>query len=117
MARKVSYSAKFSPIDGGFVKECFDYRNDTYKKYVKEKDKELTLVAEGKISDFDKPKNKTFFVYDTKPRFNQGLGCVTEGTRHAEQIAKSRGLEPIGDAPLKTVAKQYWPDHPMTKGL
>lgn len=60
---------------------------------------------------------KTFATQDLTPRFNQGLGCVTNGTRHAEKIAKEKGLIPIGDATMKQVAKQHWGDHPLTKGL
>lgn len=38
--------------------------------------------------------------------FNPGLGCWTESTKHAEQIAKSRGLEPIGDEPVEKLHKR-----------
>lgn len=48
---------------------------------------------------------------------NIGLGCKTRGTRHAEQIAKQKGLTPIGDTPFKDVAKSVWSDHPMTRSL
>ena len=48
---------------------------------------------------------------------NIGLGCKTRGTRHAEQIAKSRGLTPIGDADFKSVARSVWSDHPLTRSL
>lgn len=41
------------------------------------------------------------YVENTTPSFNLGLGCITHGTRHAEKIARSKGLQPIGDAPLK----------------
>ena len=117
MARKSSYSAVFKKIDGGYEKEYFDYKNDEYGKIQVINGKE-NVVAKCSLDEYEAPeKNKTFFVYDTKPKFNVGLGCVTEGTRHAEKIAKKRGLEPIGDAPLKTVARQFWPDHPLTKGM
>ena len=43
----------------------------------------------------------SFYIPNTEPFFNHGLGCVTHGTRHAEKIAKSRGLEPIGDTLIR----------------
>lgn len=39
--------------------------------------------------------------------FNPGLGCVTKSTKHAEQIAKSRGLEPIGTEPVDKLHKTF----------
>ena len=45
-------------------------------------------------------RNDAFSMENMEPFFNIGLGCVTYGTRHAEKIAKERGLTPIGDAPL-----------------
>ena len=45
-------------------------------------------------------KNRTFFIPNMEPSFNYGLGCVTHGTRDAERIAKSRGLEALGDADM-----------------
>lgn len=39
--------------------------------------------------------------------FNPGLGCWTMSNKHAEQIAKSRGLEPIGDEPVEKLHKHY----------
>lgn len=32
-----------------------------------------------------------------KAEFNPGLGCVTKGAKHRAQIARSRGLEEIGN--------------------
>ena len=43
--------------------------------------------------------NPSFYIPNTDPKFNMGLGCITHGTRHAEKLAKTRGLVPIGDAP------------------
>jgi putative FmdB family regulatory protein len=37
--------------------------------------------------------------------YNPGLGCWTQSTKHAEQIAKSRGLEPIGNEPPENLHK------------
>jgi hypothetical protein len=37
--------------------------------------------------------------------FNPGLGCWTNSTKHAEQIAASRGLEPIGNEPPENLHK------------
>jgi len=42
--------------------------------------------------------NDAFFVPDTREFFNQGLGCMTAGTRDAEKKAKRMGLQPVGDA-------------------
>ena len=39
------------------------------------------------------------------PRWNQGLGCYTTSIRNSEKIAKSKGLEPIGDCPVEKVFK------------
>lgn len=39
--------------------------------------------------------------------YNPGLGCWTESTKHAEQIAKRRGLEPIGNEPVEKLHKRY----------
>ena len=47
----------------------------------------------------------SFFVPNTSEFFNVGLGCMTKGTRHAERIAKKKGLVPIGDARLKDIFK------------
>lgn len=41
---------------------------------------------------------ETAYVEKTEPFFNRGLGCITNGTRHAEKIAKQKGLIPVGDA-------------------
>lgn len=37
--------------------------------------------------------------------YNPGLGCWTESVKHGEQIAKSRGLEPIGTEPVENLHK------------
>lgn len=39
--------------------------------------------------------------------FNHGLGCWTKGNKHAEQIAKSKGLEPIGNEPPEKIHKYF----------
>ena len=44
---------------------------------------------------------KSFFVPNMSPFFNQGLGCVTYGTRDAENKAKKLGLTPVGDSDKK----------------
>jgi len=56
----------------------------------------------GKVCEKCNPpvKGKAFNIENMEPFFNIGLGCVTHGTRHAEKIAKERGLTPIGDAPI-----------------
>lgn len=61
--------------------------------------------------------DKAFYTPNTTPFYNHGLGCVTHGTRHAEKIAKTRGLTPIGDTDFKTVAKQVWSNHPLTRSI
>lgn len=61
--------------------------------------------------------DEAFYVPDTTEFFNTGLGCFTSGTRHAEKIARKRGLVPAGDSNLKTVYRQYFPNHPLTKGF
>lgn len=39
--------------------------------------------------------------------FNPGLGCITKNTKHAEQIAKERGLIPLGNESCeKTISSQ-----------
>ena len=43
---------------------------------------------------------KAPYAVKNDPFFNFGLGCVTENTRHAEKIAKQRGLQPMGDQDL-----------------
>lgn len=37
--------------------------------------------------------------------YNPGLGCWTKSTKHAEQIAKSRGLEPVGNETAESIQK------------
>lgn len=39
--------------------------------------------------------------------YNPGLGCWTHSTKHAEQIAKDRGLEPLGNEPVENVHKHF----------
>jgi putative FmdB family regulatory protein len=39
--------------------------------------------------------------------YNPGLGCWTASTKHAEQIAKRRGLEPLGNEPVENIHKHY----------
>lgn len=39
--------------------------------------------------------------------WNPGLGCYTRNTRHARQIAKSRGCEEIGNESVENVHKHY----------
>ncbi len=39
--------------------------------------------------------------------FNPGLGCYTKNTRHARQIAKSRGCEEVGNEPVEKIHKAY----------
>lgn len=46
---------------------------------------------------------ETFYVPNMTPTFNAGLGCVTYGTRDAEQKAKKLGKIPIGDARIDQV--------------
>lgn len=50
--------------------------------------------------------NQAFFVPNMTPFFNHGLGCVTNGTRDAEQKAKRMGLVPIGDAKPEQVFRK-----------
>ena len=42
--------------------------------------------------------------------FNHGLGCWTKGTKHAEKIAKSRGLEPVGNESIESLDKRNTSD-------
>ena len=42
--------------------------------------------------------------------FNHGLGCWTKGTKHAEKIAKSRGLEPVGNESVESLDKRNTAD-------
>jgi putative FmdB family regulatory protein len=39
--------------------------------------------------------------------YNPGLGCWTHSTKHAEQIAKARGLEPVGNEPPENILKKH----------
>lgn len=39
--------------------------------------------------------------------YNPGLGCWTNSTKHGEQIAKRRGLEPIGNEPVEKLHAFY----------
>ncbi len=39
--------------------------------------------------------------------FNPGLGCWTESTKHARQIAKARGLEEAGTTPPEAMSKHF----------
>lgn len=39
--------------------------------------------------------------------WNPGLGCYTKSIRHGEQIAKERGLEPVGSEPVEKIHKHY----------
>ena len=42
--------------------------------------------------------------------YNPGLGCWTKSTKHAEQIAKARGLEPVGNEPIDNIHKKFEKD-------
>lgn len=65
------------------------------------------VISQGKetnectICSKHKEKVQAPFVPNMTPFFNHGLGCVTNGTRHAEHIAKKRGLIPLGKERLK----------------
>lgn len=39
--------------------------------------------------------------------FNPALGCYTRNTRHARQIAKSRGYEEIGNEPVEKIHSTF----------
>ncbi len=39
--------------------------------------------------------------------FNPALGCYTRNTRHARQIAKSRGMEEVGTESPEKIHKHY----------
>ncbi len=39
--------------------------------------------------------------------YNPALGCYTKSTKHARDIAKSRGLEEVGTTPPETLHKMY----------
>ena len=39
--------------------------------------------------------------------YNPGLGCVTKSIKDAERIAKSRGLEPVGNEPPENLHKHF----------
>jgi hypothetical protein len=86
-----------------------DVERDTYstnferifgKKQPPKEFKRTTIVYGNKREE---KRNRAFFVPDTTPRFNQGLGCITNGTRDAENKAKRLGLTPIGDVPIDKV--------------
>ena len=63
--------------------------------------------AAGK-RQFDAPHiDKTAAGGWNQQSFNPGLGCWTKSTRHGEQIAKSRGLEPVGNEPVENLHKHY----------
>lgn len=61
-------------------------------------------LCEKKWTDKNEPVERSsgvnFYIENTNPKFNLGLGQITNGTRHAEKVAKQKGLEPIGDAPV-----------------
>lgn len=56
--------------------------------------------------DFENQEKQGSRIFDapsaenTDGKFNLGLAQVTYGTRHAEKVAKQKGLQPIGDAPV-----------------
>jgi hypothetical protein len=59
--------------------------------------------CEKKWRDINEPvqiEGGKVYIEKTEPFFNRGLGCVTNGTRHAEKIAKSRGFTAIGNDTL-----------------
>lgn len=37
--------------------------------------------------------------------YNPGLGCWTKSVKHGEEIAKRRGLEPVGNEPVENLHK------------
>ena len=39
--------------------------------------------------------------------FNPALGCYTRNTRHARQIAKSRGMEEVGTEPVEKIHAKF----------
>jgi hypothetical protein len=59
-----------------------------------------------KAPEMDAPNiDKTAAGSWNQQSYNPGLGCWTHSTKHAEQIAKSRGLEPIGNESVETQQK------------
>jgi hypothetical protein len=47
--------------------------------------------------------------------WNPGLGCYTKSHKEAEKIAKSRGLEPIGNENPDNIHKHYEKQREETK--
>jgi putative FmdB family regulatory protein len=39
--------------------------------------------------------------------YNPGLGCWTKSWKHGREIAKSRGMEEIGNEPVENIHKKY----------
>lgn len=39
--------------------------------------------------------------------YNPGLGCIVKNSKHRKEIAKSRGLEEIGNEPLEKIHKKF----------
>lgn len=78
-----------------------------------------------KLADFERPENcpqcrgiarrgvcapainKTAAGSWNQVEFNPGLGCWTKSHKHAEQIAKSRGMEPVGNEDPEKIHKHY----------
>lgn len=77
-----------------------------------------TTVSGGKLTgnckacDRNSEVNDAFFIPNTTPFFNRGLGCVTNGTRGAEKAAKEiskrtgQNLIPLGGQPIEKVFKK-----------
>ena len=79
---------------------------DIYKSY-KDIDNtehcpECNVVSQRKIA----PSNLYAVGEWDYNEYNHGLGCWTKGTKHAEKIARSRGLEPVGNESVESLDKR-----------
>lgn len=72
--------------------------------------RDLDCTSCGKKSDLQVSSNRNLFSVSgipESPQFNPGLGAVTKGTKHAERLAKERGMIPVGNEKVETVNKYF----------
>lgn len=68
-------------------------------KRIADLDREEVCTACGLVAERRMPSRLGGFIGASdwnRQEYNPGLGCETRGWRHAEKIAKERGLEPVG---------------------
>ena len=79
-----------------------DNKFDVIKHHSKHREIENCACGEEAVKLFCKP-----MLAKVEPHeFNHGLGCVTKGRKHREQICKDRGLVEVGNESMSKVSEE-----------